>query len=176
MDGERGERRLGTIARAALYMRAVRRHTEVRRAIFLLTAWCAAVSACGRGSAPTTPSPGGTSGYAGQWIGTTSQGRPITITVSQVQKVTAITVEYNFNGCSGVSTFTDLDLDIGSPPNPTPPSLGPGFGFGSGPPDGPNYTQVYGWFTSGAAATGSVIFSGYSGCGNSVGIWNATRR
>ncbi len=90
--------------------------------------------------------------------------------------MTAITVGYNFNGCSGVNAFSNLNLDIGSPPNPTAPSMGPGFGYGSGPPDGPNYTQVYGSFSSTTTATGSVIFGGYPGCGNAGGIWTATKR
>jgi hypothetical protein len=144
------------------------------RPLLLTIALCALVSACG--SSPTTPSPGGPPSYEGQWSGTTSQGRPITFTVSPDQKVTAISVGYNFNGCSGVNTFSNLTLDIGYPPNPAAPTLGPGFGYGSGPPDGPNYTQVYGSFTSNTTATGSVIFGGYPGCGNSGGIWTATRR
>jgi hypothetical protein len=135
---------------------------------------CVLMSACG--NSPTTPSSGGPARYDGQWSGTTSQGRPITFTVSSEQKVTAITVGYSFNGCSGVNTFSNLNLDIGNPPNPTAPSLGPSFGYGSGPPDGPNYTQVLGSFTANTTATGSVIFGGYPGCGNTSGIWTATKR
>jgi hypothetical protein len=135
---------------------------------------CTLASACG--SSPTTPSGEGPVTYDGEWSGTTSQGRPISFVISPSQKVTAITVGYNFNGCSGVSTFSNLTLDIGSPPNPTAPTLGPGFGFGSGPPDGPNYTQVYGSFTSNVSATGSVVFGGYSGCGNAGAIFSASRR
>jgi hypothetical protein len=134
--------------------------------------WCVVMSACGS-SSPTTPS---SPGYDGQWSGTTSQGRPITFSISSEQKVTAITVGYSFNGCSGVNTFSNLNLDIGSPPNPRAPSTGPGFGYGSGPPDGPNYTQVYGSFSSTTMATGSVIFGGYPGCGNAGGFWTATKR
>src|SRR5438874_2568990 len=99
---------------------------------------CVLMSACDNGS--TTPTSGGAARYDGQWTGTTSQGRSIAFTVSSEQKVTAITVGYSFNGCSGVNTFANLSLDIGTPPNPAAPSLGPGFGYGSGPPDGPNYT------------------------------------
>jgi hypothetical protein len=89
--------------------------------------------------------------------------------------VTAITVEYNFNGCSGLNTFSNLNLDIGNPPNPTAPSIGPGFGYGSGPPDGPNYTQVLGNFTANTAATGTVIFGAFPGCGNAAALWTATK-
>lgn len=127
----------------------------------------------GCGSSPTTPT-GGAPRYDGRWNGTTSQGRPITLGVSLDQKVTAITVGYSFGGCSGLNTFSNLNLDIGNSPNPAT-TLGPGFGFGSGPPDGPNYTQVYGSFSSNTTATGSVVFGGYPGCGNGGGIWTATR-
>src|SRR6267142_4658669 len=125
--------------------------------LFLSTALCVSMSACQ--SSPPMPSPGAAPGYDGQWSGTTSQGRPITFAVSSDQKVTAITVGYNFNGCSGSKTFSNLALDNGTPPNSFVPSAGPGFGYGSGPPDGPNYTQVYGAFSSNASATGSAIFS-----------------
>ena len=122
---------------------------------------------------PTTPG-GDPPRYDGQWKGTTSQGRPITFTVSSAQKVTAITVGYSFNGCSGVNTFSNLNLDIGVTPNPAT-SLGPSFGFGSGSPEGSNYTQVYGSFRSNTTAAGTVIFGDYSGCGNAIGNWTATR-
>jgi hypothetical protein len=102
--------------------------------------------------------------------------------VSTDQKVTSIVVGYNFGNCRGVNTFPNLNLDIGVPPafpgvprQPTP-SSGPGFGFGSGPPDGANYTQIYGSFTSATTATGSIIFGDFQGCGNAGGIWMATKR
>jgi len=52
---------------------------------------------------------------------------------------------------------------------------GPGFGYGSGPPDPPNFTQIYGSFSSSTSATGSMIFGAYTGCGNSIGIWSAAK-
>jgi hypothetical protein len=133
------------------------------------------MSACGNSdSGPTTPSP--EARYDGQWNGTTSQGKPIAFTVGTEQKVTAITVGYGFSGCSGEKTFSGLNLDIGFPPGPARVTIGPGFGYGSGPPDGPNYTQVYGSFTSTTTATGSVVFGAYSGCGNAGAIWTAAKR
>jgi hypothetical protein len=132
-------------------------------------------SACsGSGNAPTSP-PGVMANYEGQWSGMTSQGMRITFTISD-QKVTSISLGYNFNGCSGMNTYPNLTLAIGSPPNPGSPNPGPGFGFGSGPPDGPNYTQIYGTFSSGTSATGSMIFGDYAGCGNSLGIWSAAKK
>jgi hypothetical protein len=143
----------------------------------LQLALCASLSACGNSiSGPTPPTPAASFRYDGEWSGTTSQGRPISLTVSSDQSVTAITVGYSFNGCSGVNTFSNLNLAIGNPPNASSPTLGPGFGYGSGPPDGPHYTQVYGSFTSSTTATGSVIFGDYPGCGNSGAIWSATKR
>jgi hypothetical protein len=134
------------------------------------------LSSCGTSTAssPTTTT-GGAPRYDGQWKGTTAQGTPITFSVSADQKVTAITVGYSFNGCSGVNTFSSLNLDIGNPPNPAALTLGPGFGYGSGAPDGPNYTQVYGSFTSNTTAAGSVVFGAYPGCGNGGGFWTATK-
>jgi hypothetical protein len=140
--------------------------------LLLLTAL---VVGCGDSNTPMRPSPV-TGRYDGQWSGTTSQGMRITFTVSPDQKVTSMDVGYNFNGCAGMNTYPNLNLEIGNPPNPGSPSMGPGFGFGSGAPDGPNYTQVYGAFSSNTAASGSVIFGDYSGCGNSGGIWTATKK
>jgi hypothetical protein len=126
---------------------------------------------CGSSSTPPAPTP---AGYAGQWSGTTSQGRTIAFTVSTAQRVTEISIGYNFNGCSGTNTFPNLNLDIGTAPS-QPAGASPGFGFGSGAPDSLNYTQVLGTFNSSTAATGSMAF-GVTSCGTSGGIWSATRR
>lgn len=145
--------------------------------LFLTVALCVAASSCTSG--PSTPSP---VVYDGVWNGTTSQGRSITVIVSSDQKVTSINVEYNFNGCSGSKTFSNLSLTIAKsqPPPGNPQAPGPfdnpGFGFGSGAPDGADFTQVSGAFTSSQTATGSVVFGGYSGCGNGGAIWTATKR
>jgi hypothetical protein len=139
---------------------------------------CAAANSC---ASPSDPSDSPMA-YQGEWNGTTSQGRSIAVVVSSDQKVTSITVGYNFNGCSGSKTFSNLSLAIARsqppPGNPQPPGPfdNPGFGFGSGAPDGPDFTQVYGAFSSSQTATGSVVFGGYPGCGNSGAIWTATKR
>jgi len=148
------------------------------RAMFIpfMVGLAAGVSGCSSSTMPTPPSTGVPPRYDGEWSGTTSQGRPISFTVSADQKVTAITVGYSFNSCSGTKTFPGLSLDIGNPPNPGSPSGGPGFGYGSGPPDAPNYTQVYGTFASSTAVSGSVVFGDYTNCGNAIGIWSATRK
>ena len=149
------------------------------RLFFLTVALCVAASSCTSSSGPSNPSP---LVYDGEWNGTTSHGRSMTVIVSPDQKVTSITVEYTFNGCSGSKTFSNLSLTIArsQPPPGNPQAPGPfdnpGFGFGSGAPDGPDFTQVYGAFTSSQTATGSVVFGGYSGCGNGGAIWTATKR
>ena len=99
-------------------------------------AWCALMSACG----PTTPS---SAALDGQWSGTTSQGTSITFTVSSDQKVTAITVGYRFNGCSGVQTFSNLSLETAPMvtcipgPCPAPVSSYRAFSYVSGSIPGP---------------------------------------
>ena len=125
--------------------------------LVLTTALCVFMTACSDSEPPTTPE---TPRYDGEWSGTTSQGRPITFTVSADQKVTAITVGYSFGSCNGTNTFSNLNLDIGTSPIPGAPQIGPGFGFGSGSPELPNYTQLFGNFSSSTAVTGSVIFCG----------------
>jgi len=154
----------------------------------LLALLCVIVTACGDGV--TAPSPGAAlNGYAGRWSGTvlvipfvppglglptTTQSQPLSFTVSADQKVTEIEVGYNFNGCSGVKTFSGLNLAIANPPNPTSP--GPAFGYGSETRDGTNYTQIAGWFTSDRTASGTAGFVEFSGCGSGGGNWNATKQ
>jgi hypothetical protein len=65
------------------------------------------IGAC---SLPVAPFAGGGSLSVGEWAGTTSQGMPISFSVSPNETVTAITVGYDFNGCSGSHTFTDLNV------------------------------------------------------------------
>ena len=133
------------------------------------------VSGCGS----TAPTP---VGYAGQWSGTTSQGRPIAFTVSADEKVTSITVEHSFNGCSGSQTFSNLNLEtapnVTCIPGPCPPSLSSyrAFNYSTDRSDGPS-TTVNGLFLSTATAQGAVGFSNFPGCGTAFGIgWTATRR
>jgi hypothetical protein len=141
----------------------------------LTIAVCFVLSGCKDTPTMPVPPPGGLAGYAGRWTGTTSQGRPLSFTVSLDQKVTAITVDYSFNGCAGVKTFENLNLDIVRPSNPHAPVAGPGFGYGSGPPENGDYTQVVGFFAPNGTVTGSVVFVEYVNCGNAVAVWTAQR-
>jgi hypothetical protein len=151
------------------------RQTWASAARVLVLASCALSSAC-QGNPTELPA-----GYAGQWNGTTSQGS-IAFTVSADEKVTALTIGYSFNGCSGTQSFSNLNLDI-SPnvtciPGPCPAGVQSfrGFGYASGPIEGP-FTSVNGVFLSTTRAEGSVGFRDYPGCGSAIGIpWTATRR
>lgn len=138
------------------------------------------VGSCGgdRGTGPLGPT-----SYQGQWTGRTTQGESIEVTVSADQRVTAIAIGFRFGGCAGWQAFSGLSLTIARvqppPGNPQPPGPftdNPGFGYGSGPPDGPNFTQIYGAFTSGDTATGTVVFGGHAGCGGASANWTATKR
>lgn len=117
----------------------------------------------------------------GEWEGTTSQGRPIAFTVSRDEKVTSITLEYDFNGCSGTRKFLDINI-------PTAPELhcipGPcartaasyrAFGFSVGTAAGGPYTQINGVFLPRNQAKGQAIFSEYPNCGSATVQWTATR-
>jgi hypothetical protein len=123
---------------------------------------------------------GGASGDVGVWSGTIAAGGTMAFPVAPTHGLTTITVTYRVGGCAGSRTFANLDVEIGVPPAgpsraPTP-QPGPGFGFGSGSPEEPEYIQVSGWFPSSTTATGTVVLLGFPGCGNAVGLWNATRR
>jgi hypothetical protein len=153
---------------------------------------CAFASACGS-SSPTTPSSSQAAApdYAGQWSGTTSQGRSISFTVSPQQVVTAITLDYNLDNpnpsgtlqqgnCSGSSTFSNLHLLIVSPAGP---ALGPGFAYASGSFESPNFIELVGFFGSNTAATGAVTFLNYD-CGPKIvgattaysAMWTASKQ
>jgi hypothetical protein len=139
---------------------------------------CVLLAACG-GNGPSGPS---SASYRGEWAGTTSQGSPISFSISPDEKVTSITVGYNFNGCSATQTFSNLNIDIA--PNvtciPGPCSAQVlsyrAFGFANGPIEGP-LISINGLFPSLATAQGLVGFRDYPGCGTATGVsWTAIRR
>jgi hypothetical protein len=134
---------------------------------FVTLAWCVLLSACGSSTTHPTPVT-----YAGEWAGTTVQGSPITFTVSADEKVTSITIAYNFNGCTGSTTLSNLNIAIGVPGAVTAALAD----YAAGPPGGPNSTAIHFFFPSTTAANGSVAFINYSGCGNSGGTWSAVKR
>jgi hypothetical protein len=141
--------------------------------------------ACSHLPLPAVPLPLGRppSLSVGEWVGTTSQGQPIAFTVSEDERVTAITVGYDFNGCSGSKIFGDLSV-------PTAPQVtcipGPcsgvvnsyrAFGYTNGPVASGPVTQVNGLFLPGGEARGQVSFRDYPSCGvTPPAEWTARRR
>jgi hypothetical protein len=144
---------------------------------FLMIAACALAVACDNPAGPADTS------YAGQWSGTTAQGRPIDFTISTADAVTAITVGHAFNGCSGSETFSNLSIDIAPRvqciPGPCPPSVTSfrSFGYSAGDRiEGPS-TSVNAVFGSPVSAGGTVNFRGFPGCGDAIGVaWSAVKR
>jgi hypothetical protein len=155
-------------------------HRPVGRFAALSITWllCIAASACGGNDGPTAPSP--STSFNGQWTGTTSQGQPITITVSS-DRVTTVTVGYSYSGCSGSKTATDLNLeivDVRKGPLQIPPGTPP-YGFGSllGPYSESDNTQINGMFREPSERSGSgfVLFV-RPGCGESFVLYTVTKR
>ena len=134
---------------------------------------------CACGDSPTGPS---TRAQAGEWVGTTTQGSPIRFTVSDDEKVTAITVGYSFNGCSGSHTFSNLSLntapDVICIPGPCPGTITSyrHFSYSNGSLDGP-FTSLNGLFLTPSRAEGRASFRNYPGCDSALDVtWSATRR
>lgn len=135
---------------------------------------CASI-ACGSGGNGVSPIP---PGYAGDWIGTTSEGTSFRFIVSEADTVTSITLSYNFfAGCSGTVSYTNLAVPIRrlEPPGP-PPFDQPGFGYAKN--DVVSGTLIAGHFSPDRlSAEGRFTLVTYSGCADVVGSsWNATRR
>ena len=149
----------------------------LNRARFLATLLACVV--CGACDGPTGPSG---SDHSGEWSGTTAQGQPIAFTVSSDEKVTAITLGYSFNGCSGSHTFANLSLETAPNviciPGPCSPSVSSyrSFHYATRSSDGPS-TSVNGLFLSRNRAEGAIGFMDYPGCGTVLGVgWTATKR
>ena len=120
--------------------------------------------------------------YAGRWTGPTSQGGTITFAVSSEQKVVAIGVDYNLNGCSGTAVLSGLSLEVSRPelapgsPNAGGPFDNPSFGTGTHGLAQPNFVGVAGSFTSRETAMGVLTLHEYGGCGSGTATWTATKR
>jgi len=142
----------------------------------LLLAGIGGQAACAGGPATTPDGLGRT--YAGEWMGTTSDGTAIAFDVSDGNIVTHITLGRDNRGYRDAQTFSGLSLMIGESdlPGRGPMSSRPGFGFGSGSAEGPNFVQVLGQFSSTQSAQGTVTFLNFERCGNTVAFWTATKR
>jgi hypothetical protein len=102
----------------------------------------------------------------------TRQSQPLSFTVSAEQRLTDISIGYNFSGCSGVKTFSGLSVPIGASG-----SLGQqGWAYVSFASGGSDRTEVYGTFTSDRTAEGLALFVEIPGCvGGGGGNWTATK-
>ena len=140
------------------------------RRAFCLVLLCFAQTACRNGMAPTPV------GYAGEWIGTTTEGTPVRFSVSG-NAVTSISITYNFSpACTGTLNYTSLAAEIHSlePPGP-PPFDQPGFGYST--TDGMQGTLIAGHFSSDRrSASGQFTLVHYGACETVVGNWTANRR
>ena len=107
--------------------------------------------------------------FNGDWSGTTSQGRPIRFTVADL-RVTAVTVDYAFSGCTGTVTIA------ASAPlqNPSGTASAVVTNIPNGP-TGPSRTVVNFLFPSIASANGTVQFADYPGCGGTNATWTAAK-
>jgi hypothetical protein len=139
-------------------------------------------SACVSTLPPTVAVPGFSSLSIGEWEGATSQGRPIAFTVSQDERVTSITLGYDFSDCSGTHRFLEVNVpttaDLHCIPGPCPPTAASyrSFSFVNGTVATGPYTQVNGVFLPRNQARGQVVFSNYPNCGSATVEWTATRR
>lgn len=128
------------------------------------------LSACGNSPAGSSSFSGGaTTEFDGAWTGRTSQGLPASFTISN-RTITAITVPYDFNGCSGVKSFSNLSLGISQSSGPTPVQAT----YTSGPVGGPDQTSVFFVIYPNAAAINvTATFFNYTGCGNGTTFFAA---
>jgi len=135
--------------------------------------------ACG-GSPASSPS---SSLSVGDWNGTTAQRAPIAMTVSSNETLTAITVGYSFNGCSGTQTFSNLNVptapNVTCIPGPCsdPISSYRAFAYSSSSDGTRSGTSINGLFLPGGQAQGRVTFRDLPSCGTAEAVeWTATRR
>jgi hypothetical protein len=122
--------------------------------------WCAC--------SPVRPKP---LDFSGAWAGTTSQGRPITFTVSSDQRISALAVDYAFGSCSGSVTV--------SPDAALANTNGAASAVVVHAPNGisgPSRTVVNFLFPSPTHANGTLTFVDYPTCGNSSATWTADKR
>ena len=114
--------------------------------------------------------------------GTTTQGAPITFTVSSDGSLTTIVIGYSFNGCSGVRTFANLNVptapNVICIPGPCSNTLSTyrAFSYSSGSVGTGPTTSINGLFLPLDQAQGQASFQDFPGCGTAGAEWTATRR
>jgi hypothetical protein len=138
-------------------MRALTRVEWQLAAGLAILIWCACAP-------PARPTP---IDFSGAWAGTTSQGRPITFTVSADLRVTALTVGYAFDGCSAT-----LNVPANVPLINTSGTASAVVTDAPGP--GSVAVVVRFLFPSAASANGTAQF-GVPGCGSATATWTASK-
>lgn len=137
--------------------------------LILIAISCVLLSGCGAAS-PTSPGPVAV-GHAGEWSGTTFQGRPISFTVSPEQQVTTISLGYQIDTCSGVDTFSGLNAV------PFAASV-PAFQFTAVLPD-KRQIAIQGYLMPDGSVSGILLVYGPPSCGPSetvAGPFTARKR
>lgn len=161
------------------------RNSSYRLVCLCAAATTALASACSRALLPGIPSAliPATTLSVGEWSGTTSQGLPISFTVSSAEILTTISVGYDFNGCAGSHTFSDLLVrtapDLTCIPGPCTGVAASyrAFGYLNGTLGAGPVTQVNGVFLPGDEAKGHVVFRDYPNCGTATPVgWTATKQ
>ena len=77
---------------------------------------------------------------------------------------------YDFNGCSGVQSFSNLNVSISQSSGPVPVQVN----YTSGPIGGPNQTSVFFTIYPNAAAINvTATFFNYTGCGSGTTFFTA---
>ncbi len=105
----------------------------------------------------------------GVWSGKTAQGLPASFTVSN-RTITAITVPYDFNGCSGIKSSSNLNVSISQSSGPMPVQVS----YTSGPLGGPDQTNVFFVIYPNAVAINvTASFFNYTGCGSGATFFTA---
>jgi hypothetical protein len=149
----------------------INRSPRTSKGLMAALAMCAAVSACGGSTggagSPLPPTP---SGLAGEWSGTTDQGRQITFSVSPDQRVTAIAFDYIFPDCSGAVTLSNENIFpfTGLPT--------PGFAFGKSLESGPSGVDGKAFLMPDNSLRGGIAFYESRTCKGGATQFAATRR
>ena len=150
-----------------------------------ITVTCAFTSGCARtisSVARALPPLGSASLSVGEWSGTTSQGMPIEFSVSPDETVTTISIGYDFNGCTGSHTFSDLAVPtnpgVTCIPGPCPDTAESyrAFSYMDGSFAGGPVIQINGVFLPRNEARGQVNLINYPVCGTATAVeWIARR-
>ena len=141
------------------FSRRLTRHEWQFAAGAAILVWCAC--------APPRPTP---IDFSGEWAGTTSQGRPIAFTVSRDLRVTGVTVEFAFAGCSGTLTIPANALLLNTSGTASAVvTYAPNGAAGA-------RTMINFLFPSMTHANGTVQFTDFAACGSADGTWTADKR